>query len=86
MREENKVLNQINYEFTEKNEVKAIYPQFYHGCDKQGRMIYYEQIGLCDMEKLWTATTYERMNLNCIKEFERAQRFRKPALQHHFGT
>ena len=61
-RRENNVDNVLQeFEFTELEKVKEIYPTGYHGTDKQGRPIYIERLGNLDVPKIFTVTTEARM-------------------------
>ncbi|KAI9202559.1 CRAL-TRIO domain-containing protein [Polychytrium aggregatum] len=68
-----------DFDFPEWAIVQQYYPRFYHGVDKCGRPIYVEQIGLLDIQKLFTITTQERMMLNHVHEYERLILYRLPA-------
>lgn len=66
------------FEYPEKKEVDAIYPQFYHKTDKDGRPIYIEQLGKLDLTKLYKVTTPERQLQRLVVEYERFLRDRLP--------
>lgn len=66
------------FEYPEKKEVDAIYPQFYHKTDKDGRPIYIEQLGKLDLTKLYKVTTPERQLQRLVVEYEKFLRDRLP--------
>lgn len=79
-RKENAVDTVIDdFDFTEKDAVRAIYPHGYHGTDKKGRPIYIERIGILDVPKLFTLTTEERMVRHYHQEYEILMKLRFPA-------
>ncbi|KAI4999952.1 hypothetical protein ZWY2020_004541 [Hordeum vulgare] len=78
-RNEYGVDNIEEFNYTELNEVKKHYPQFYHGVDKEGRPVYVELIGKVDANKLVKVTTLDRYIKYHVKEFERSFRMRFPA-------
>lgn len=79
-RKENKVdtITQ-SFEFTEKDKVADIYPQFYHKTDKTGRPLYIERLGGMNVPALWAVTTEERMWQNYFYSFELLFKWRYPA-------
>lgn len=66
------------FEYPEKKEVDAIYPQFYHKIDKDGRPLYIEQLGKLDLNKLYKVTTPERQLQRLVVEYEKFLRDRLP--------
>jgi len=68
-----------DFEFTEREQVRDIYPQNYHGIDKQGRPIYIEVLGGLDIKKLFAVTTEERVLKNYALSYELLMNLRYPA-------
>lgn len=65
----------------EKLIIDKYYPQYYHKCDKDGRPVYVEILGNLDMNKLFAATTPERMIKCLVYEYEKFLRERLPACE-----
>lgn len=65
----------------EKATIDKYYPQYYHKCDKDGRPVYVEILGQLDMNKLFAATTQERMIKCLVYEYEKFLRERLPACE-----
>ncbi|CDZ98706.1 Phosphatidylinositol transfer protein SEC14 and related proteins [Phaffia rhodozyma] len=65
----------------EKATIEKYYPQYYHKMDKDGRPVYVEVLGQLDMNKLFAATTQERMIKCLVYEYEKLFRERLPACQ-----
>lgn len=78
-RNEYGVDNIEEFNYTELDEVKKYYPQFYHGVDKEGRPVYVELVGKVDANKLVKVTTLDRYIKYHVKEFERSFQMRFPA-------
>jgi len=74
-----------NFDYTEKPQVFAYYPQFYHKTDKDGRPLYVEKLGKIDLAKLRTITTDERMLENLVVEYEKLADPRLPACSRKAG-
>ena len=55
------------------------YPHCYHKTDKQGRPIYIERIGKCNVPALLEVTTEDRIRKHFIKEYELLLKWRFPA-------
>ena len=55
------------------------YPHMYHKTDKQGRPIYIERIGKCDVTALFEVTSEERLRKHFMKEYELLIKLRFPA-------
>ncbi|KAF8960231.1 CRAL-TRIO domain-containing protein [Flammula alnicola] len=68
-----------NFDFKEKAEVDKYYPQFYHKCDKDGRPLYVERLGMLDIKALYAATTQERQLQRLVFEYEKSMMERLPA-------
>lgn len=59
-----------NFEYTEKDAVLKVYPQFYCGVDRFGRPVYVEKTGLVNAAELAKHTTVERLVKFHIKCYE----------------
>lgn len=77
------ILYDFAYEETEK--VKQYYPQYYYKTDKDGRPVYYEEIGKVDIHALYKITTMDRMLKNLIWEYESFTQHRLPACSREVG-
>lgn len=53
-----------DFDFPEYVACRKLYPRIYHKCDKLGRPLYIERVGIVDVKNLWAATTSERMVRN----------------------
>lgn len=73
------------FEYTEKPQMFAYYPQYYHKIDKDGRPLYIEQFGKIDLEKMRQITTDERMLENLVVEYEKVADPRLPACSRKAG-
>ncbi|KAK4552759.1 cytosolic factor, phosphatidylinositol/phosphatidylcholine transfer protein [Recurvomyces mirabilis] len=74
-----------NFDYKEKPQVFAYYPQYYHKTDKDGRPVYVEQLGKIDLGKLRQITTDERMLENLVVEYEKMADPRLPACSRKAG-
>lgn len=74
-----------NFEYTEKPQVMAYYPQYYHKTDKDGRPVYIEQLGKVDLEAMRKITSDERMVQNLVVEYEKLADPRLPAASRKAG-
>ncbi|KAK5135151.1 hypothetical protein LTR08_005537 [Meristemomyces frigidus] len=74
------------FEYKEKPQVFAYYPQYYHKTDKEGRPVYIEQMGKIDLEALRKITTDERMLENLVVEYEKMADPRLPACSRKAGA
>ncbi|KAK6462933.1 phosphatidylinositol/phosphatidylcholine transfer protein Sec14p [Scheffersomyces coipomensis] len=79
----NDILTTFHYD--EKPLVASLYPQYYHKTDKDGRPVYYEELGKVDLTKMLTITTQERMLKNLAWEYESMTRYRLPACSRKSG-
>ncbi|KAL4892117.1 CRAL-TRIO domain-containing protein [Aspergillus ambiguus] len=73
----------FNYE--EKPQVFAYYPQYYHKTDKDGRPVYIEKLGKIDLNAMYKITTAERMLQNLVTEYEKLADPRLPACSRKAG-
>lgn len=73
------------FDYHEKPQVFAYYPQFYHKTDKDGRPLYIEKLGKIDLAKLRTITTDERMLESLVVEYEKLADPRLPACSRKSG-
>ncbi|KAI5964075.1 SEC14 [Candida pseudojiufengensis] len=79
----NTILKDFKYE--EKPIVAKMYPTYYHKVDKDGRPVYYEELGKVDLIKMLKVTTEERMLKNLVWEYESMCQFRLPACSRQAG-
>jgi hypothetical protein len=68
-----------DFPFPEGDQIREIYPQYYHKTDKLGRPLYIEHLGTLDVKKLNSITTMERMQQKLVFEYERTLDWRNPA-------
>ena len=73
------------FEYKEKPQMMAYYPQYYHKTDKEGRPVYIEQMGKVDLEAMRKITTDERMLQNLVVEYEKVADPRLPACSRKAG-
>lgn len=71
----------LNFDFTEFDQVQAVYPHAYHKTDKLGRPVYIERLGMLNITALWEVTTEERMLKHYIQSYEILMKLRFPACQ-----
>ena len=74
------------FDYKEKPQVFAYYPQYYHKTDKDGRPVYIEQLGKIDLDKMRQITTDERMLENLVVEYEKLADPRLPACSRKAGN
>jgi hypothetical protein len=74
-----------NFDYKEKPEVFAYYPQYYHKTDKDGRPLYIEQLGKINLDAMRKITTDERMLSNLVVEYEKMADPRLPACSRKSG-
>jgi hypothetical protein len=59
------------FPFPEVNDVKLYYPHGFHKTDKLGRPIYIERIGALNLNRLFEVTSFERMEMYFVREYEK---------------
>ncbi|KAF2758128.1 hypothetical protein EJ05DRAFT_500647 [Pseudovirgaria hyperparasitica] len=74
-----------NFDYKEKPQVFAYYPQYYHKTDKEGRPVYIEQLGKIDLNALRAITSDERMLQSLAVEYEKLIDPRLPACSRKQG-
>ncbi|CAK9435306.1 uncharacterized protein LODBEIA_P57290 [Lodderomyces beijingensis] len=79
----NTIMKDFKYE--EKPIVAKMYPTYYHKTDKDGRPVYYEELGKVDLNKMLKITTQERMLKNLVWEYEAMVKYRLPACSREAG-
>lgn len=73
------------FDYQEKPQVFAYYPQYYHKTDKDGRPLYIEQLGKIDLNAMHKITTDQRMLQNLVVEYEKMADPRLPACSRKSG-
>jgi len=84
-RKDKKVAEVLSFDFTEKEAVDKIYPQYYHKMDKEGRPVYIERLGQLDIPGLYAVTTQDRLLQRLIYEYEKFIIERLPACSKAVG-
>lgn len=79
----NTILTDFHYD--EKPLVAKMYPQYYHKTDKDGRPVYFEELGKVNLTKMLKITTQERMLQNLVWEYEAFTQHRLPACSRQRG-
>lgn len=74
-----------DFHYKEKPLVAQMYPQYYHKIDKDGRPVYYEELGKVNLHKMLKITTQERMIKNLVWEYEVFSKYRLPACSRKLG-
>ncbi|CAH6719684.1 SEC14 cytosolic factor [[Candida] jaroonii] len=74
-----------DFQYTEKPLVAKFYPQYYHKQDKDGRPIYYEELGKVNLTEMLKFTSQERMLKNLVWEYEAFSNYRLPACSRKSG-
>lgn len=77
------ILKDFHYE--EKPLVAKYYPQYYHKTDKDGRPVYFEELGAVNLTEMYKITTQERMLKNLVWEYEAFVEYRLPACSRFSG-
>ncbi|KAK5781971.1 phosphatidylinositol/phosphatidylcholine transfer protein SEC14 PWA37_000742 [Arxiozyma heterogenica] len=79
----NTILKDFHYD--EKPLVAKWYPQYYHKTDKDGRPLYFEELGSVNLTEMHKITTEERMLKNLVWEYEVVANYRFPACSRYAG-
>lgn len=74
------------FDYKEKAQMMAYYPQYYHKTDKDGRPVYIEQYGKIDLAAMRKISTDERMLENLVVEYEKLADPRLPAASRKAGV
>ncbi|KAK1064231.1 cytosolic factor, phosphatidylinositol/phosphatidylcholine transfer protein [Friedmanniomyces endolithicus] len=73
------------FNYKEKPQIMAYYPQYYHKTDREGRPVYIESMGKIDLHAMRKITTDERMLQNLVVEYEKLADPRLPACSRKSG-
>merc|ERR1712080_51597 len=74
-----------DFQYHEKPLVASMYPQYYHKTDKEGRPVYFEELGRVNLTEMLKITTQERMLRNLVWEYESFANKRLPACSREAG-
>lgn len=74
-----------DFHYDEKPLVARFYPQYYHKTDKDGRPVYFEELGKVNLTEMYKLTTEERMLKNLVWEYESVVNYRLPACSRAVG-
>ncbi|KAM3163479.1 SEC14 cytosolic factor [Lachancea thermotolerans] len=74
-----------DFHYDEKPLVAKYYPQYYHKTDKEGRPLYFEELGSVNLTEMYKITNQERMLRNLVWEYESFVRYRLPACSRQAG-
>ncbi|SCV00270.1 LAMI_0G03972g1_1 [Lachancea mirantina] len=74
-----------DFKYEEKPLVAKFYPQYYHKTDKEGRPLYFEELGSVNLTEMYKITTQERMLKNLVWEYESFVKYRLPACSRKAG-
>lgn len=74
-----------DFHYTEKPLVAKMYPQYYHKTDKDGRPVYFEELGKVYLPDMLKITSQERMLKNLVWEYESFTQCRLPACSRKQG-
>lgn len=80
----NTVLQDFHYD--EKPLVAQLYPTYYHKTDKDGRPVYFEELGKVKILEMYKITLQERMLQNLVWEYEQFVVHRLPACLRAVGS
>ncbi|CCE62547.1 hypothetical protein TPHA_0C03970 [Tetrapisispora phaffii CBS 4417] len=75
-----------DFHYDEKPIVAKYYPQYYHKTDKEGRPVYFEELGAVNLPEMLKITTQERMLKNLVWEYESFVKYRLPASSRAFNS
>lgn len=75
-----------DFHYQEKPLVAKLYPQYYHKTDKDGRPVYFEELGKVYLPEMLKLTTQDRMLRNLVWEYELFTRYRLPACSRERGA
>lgn len=74
-----------DFHYTEKPLVAKMYPQYYHKTDKDGRPVYFEELGKVYLPDMLKITSQDRMLKNLVWEYELFTTYRLPACSRKEG-
>lgn len=74
-----------DFKYQEKPLVAKFYPQYYHKTDKDGRPVYYEELGAVNLTEMLKFTNQDRMLRNLVWEYEAFSNYRLPACSRKQG-
>lgn len=74
-----------DFHYDEKPLIAKFYPQYYHKTDKDGRPVYFEELGAVNLHEMNKVTSEERMLKNLVWEYESVVQYRLPACSRAAG-
>lgn len=74
-----------DFHYDEKPLVAKFYPQYYHKTDKDGRPVYFEELGSVNLTEMYKITNEQRMLKNLVWEYENVVKHRLPACSRAAG-
>lgn len=75
-----------DFVYVEKAKVAKLYPQYYHKTDKDGRPVYYEELGKVNIPEMYKITTQDRMLKQLVWEYENFALYRLSACSRKAGV